>query len=252
MCTNCNDIALSFNNPAAFPPNCEGKFVEANVCQVVFRMNYLTKEIHLNFTGGDDQIGNYHLDLSVQNKFDEPTIMNANITYICKTVADCAKVFYKSTIQTLIQNEPIINKIRAELFDPMVTNVQQCSNNQDQPITCQNGYGCHGYEIIENGKADFEGECRNASTVTIFPRLYFSITLVQGDPPLSSDWNHLGFTCNKQNLCNSRQQIKKMVALANDFYPWELIGVNSSTTSFMTYNYLLVFLLMLTIYIFSD
>jgi hypothetical protein len=119
-----------------------------------------------------------------------------------------------------------------ELFDPKVVNVQQCSNNQDEPIKCQNGYGCHGFEIIEDGNTDFEGECRNASTVTIFPRLYFRITLVQGDPQLSSDWNHLGFTCNKQNLCNTREQIKKMVKLANEFYPWELIGPNSSAKIF--------------------
>ncbi|CAF1474940.1 unnamed protein product [Adineta steineri] len=105
----------------------------------------------------------------------------------------------------------------------MAVSVQQCSNNQDQPITCQNGYGCHGYEFIQNDKTNFEGECRNASTVTIFPRLYFSITLVQGDVPLSSDWNHLGFTCNKQNLCNTRQQIRTAVKLANEYYPWEFI-----------------------------
>ncbi|CAF1264800.1 unnamed protein product [Didymodactylos carnosus] len=70
--------------------------------------------------------------------------------------------------------------------------------------------------------------------MTIFPRLYFRITLAQGDPPLSSDWNHLGFTCNKQNLCNTRQQIEKTVKLANDFYPWELIEKNSTTTTMTT------------------
>jgi len=251
-CTYCSDIALSFNNETELPSRCERQSVEADVCKAIFHMNYLTKEINLNLTAGHDPIGNYHIELLVENKFDEPKRMDANITYICKTATDCAKLFYQSTIQTLIQNESILNEIRAELFDPTVVNVQQCSNEQDQPITCQNGYGCHGVEIIENGKADYEGECRNDSTVTIFPRLYFRITLVQGDPPDSSDWNHLGFTCNKQDLCNTRQQIKKMVKLANDFYPWELIGVNSSAKFFMTYNYLLLLLAtILAVYIFS-
>ncbi len=232
QCTNCGNIALLFNNASELPASCEGKFVEAAACQVIFRMNYLTKEIHLNLTGGEDPKRNYLLDLAVQNKFDEPKIIDSNITYICTTANDCAKKFYQSTVQTLIQNEPILNEIEDELFDPKVVNVEQCSNDQDQPITCRNGYGCHGFEIIEDSKTDFEGECRNASTVTIFPRLYFRITLVQGDPQLSSDWNHLGFTCNKQNLCNTRQQIKNMVKLANEFYPWELIEVNSSAKIF--------------------
>ncbi|CAF1524845.1 unnamed protein product [Rotaria sp. Silwood1] len=183
----------------------------------------------MNLTGGSDEIGNYRLELAAQNKFDEPKMKDVNITYTCHNSFDCAKIYYLLTIQTLIQNEPILDKIEAEIFDPTVVNIQQCSDDQDQPITCQNGYGCHGYEIIENGQIDFEGECRNDSTVTIFPRQYFRITLVQGDPPLSSDWNHFGFTCNKQNLCNTRQQIKKMVKIANDFYPWELIPPNSST-----------------------
>ena len=221
LCTNCTDITIPFNNAAKFPPKCEGKFVEADVCQAIFRINYLTKEINLNLTGGSDPIGNYNLVLAVQNKFDEPKIIDANVTYTCKTAADCAKLFYQSNIQTLIQNELVLNEMRAEIFDPTILNVQQCSNNQDQPITCENGYGCHGYEIIENGRTDYAGECRNASTITIFPRLYFRITLVQSVPSLSSDWNHLGFTCNKQNLCNTRQQITKMVKLANNFYPWE-------------------------------
>ena len=121
--------------------------------------------------------------------------------------------------------------MRFELYDPTKLDVQQCSNNQDQPVTCDNAYGCHGFEIIEDGKLDFEGECRNASTSTIFPHLYFRITLVQGDPPLAADWNHLGFTCNKQNLCNTREQITKVVKLANDFYRWELVEVNSTTTT---------------------
>jgi hypothetical protein len=223
LCTNCDDITLLFNNASELPTKCDGKLVEAVACQAIFRMNYLTKEIYLNLTGGEDPQRNYLLDLLVQNKFDEPKIIEANTTYNCKTVDDCAKLFYQSTIQILIQNEPVLNEIQAELFDPTVVNVQQCSDNQDQPITCQNGYGCHGVEIIENGKIDYEGECRNASTMTIFPRAYFMITLVQGDPPISSDWNHLGFTCNIHNLCNTREQINKMVKLANDFYPWKLI-----------------------------
>ncbi|CAF1000211.1 unnamed protein product [Rotaria sordida] len=229
VCTNCNDIVLSFNNPSELPSRCDGQHVETDVCQAVFRTNYVTKEIHMNLTGGSDEIGNYRLELEVQNKFDEPKMKDVNITYTCQNSFDCAKTYYLLTIQTLIQNELILDKIEEEIFDPTVVNVQQCSNNQDQPITCQNGYGCHGYEIIENGQIDFEGECRNDSTVTIFPRQYFRITLVQGDPPLSSDWNHFGCTCNKQNLCNSRQQIKKLVKIANDFYPWELIPPNSST-----------------------
>jgi hypothetical protein len=227
-CTNCADIVLLFNNASTLPPKCEDKFVQAVACQATFHTDYLTKQIHLNLTGATDPKRNDLLDLTVENKFDEPKTMNANTTYTCKTADDCAKLFYQSTIQRLIKNQPILNEIRTELYDPTAVNVQQCSNNQDQPITCRNGYGCHGYEIIENGRTDYEGECRNASTVTIFPRLYFMITLVQGDLPLSSDWNHLGFTCNKQNLCNTRQQINNMVKLANDFYPWELIGVNSN------------------------
>ncbi|CAM4958326.1 unnamed protein product [Rotaria socialis] len=252
MCTKCTNIALLFDNPVEFPLTCEANFVEANVCQLVFHMNYLTKQIHLNLTGANNTIGNYHIDLLVENKSDEPKIMNANATYICKTVTDCAKVFYKLTIQTLIKNEPILKELQAALYDPTVVNVQQCSNKQNQPVTCQNGYGCHGVEIIENGETDFEGECRNASTITIFPRQYFRITLVQGDPPLSSDWNHLGFTCNKNNLCNSQQEIKKMVILANDFYPWEFIGLNASTKKFVNNNYLLLFSLMLFAYNFFD
>lgn len=144
--------------------------------------------------------------------------MDASTTYICKTADDCAKLFYQSTIRTLIQNEPILNEIRTELFDPTVVNIQQCSNNQDQSITCQNGYGCHGSEIIEDSKTDYEGECRNASTVTIFPRLYFSITLIQGGSSLSTDWNHLGFTCNKQNLCNIQQQLHNNIRISDIIY----------------------------------
>ncbi len=254
LCTNCVDITLSFNNAVELPARCNGRLFEAVACQAIFRTNYLTKEVHMNLTGGNDPKRNYELDLLVQNKFDEPKTINANTTYICKTSNDCAKLFYLSTIQTLIRNEPILHELQGELFDSTASNIEQCSNNQDQPVTCQNGYGCHGVEIIENGKTEYEGECRNASTMTIFPRLYFDITLVQGDPPLpSSDWNHLGFTCNKQNLCNTRQQIKKMVKLANDFYPWELIGLNSSAHVLIIYHYLLLLLLsgMLTVYIFS-
>ncbi|CAF3816814.1 unnamed protein product [Adineta steineri] len=109
----------------------------------------------------------------------------------------------------------------------MADHIEQCSNNFNEPVICQNGYGCHGYEIIENGKRNYRGECRNASTITIFPRLYFEITLIQGDSPFSEDWNHLGLTCSKQNLCNTRQQINKMIKLANDFYPWQYINVTS-------------------------
>ncbi|CAF1287413.1 unnamed protein product [Adineta steineri] len=130
----------------------------------------------------------------------------------------------------------------------MAGNVEQCSNNFNEPVICQNGYGCHGYEIIENGKRNYRGECRNASTMTIFPRLYFEIMLIQGDSPLSEDWNHLGLTCNKQNLCNTRQQINKMIKLANDFYPWEYINVNSCEKLSIKSNYL--FLLILSLYIF--
>ena len=234
LCTNCTDILLSFNNPTDFPSRCEGKFVEANVCQVIFRANYLTNEIHLNLSGTSDPTRNYYLNLLVEDKFDDPKMKDVNTTYTCKTAADCAKLFYQVTVRTFIRNKPILDEIRSELYDPTKLDVQQCSNNQDQPVTCDKGYGCHGFEIIEDGKLDFEGECRNASTSTIFPRLYFRITLVQGDPPLASDWNHLGFTCNKQNFCNTREQIKQMVGLANDFYPWELIAVNSTTTATTT------------------
>lgn len=222
MCTNCTDITLSFTDATKFPAKCEGKFVEADICQAVLHMDYLTKEIKLNFTAGSGPIGNSHTTLTVENKFDEPKIKDLNITYTCKTTGDCAKLFYQPTIQTLIKNEPILDEIRSELFDPTVLNVQQCSNSQNQAITCQNGYGCHGYEILENGKTSYVGECRNASTITIFPRLYFAITLVQSDPPTTSDWNHLGYTCNKQSLCNTQQQVQKMIKLANNFYPWEL------------------------------
>ncbi|CAF1280401.1 unnamed protein product [Adineta steineri] len=109
-------------------------------------------------------------------------------------------------------------------------------------------YGCHGYEITENGKRNYRGECRNASTMTIFPRLYFEIMLIQGDSSLSQDWNHLGLTCNKQNLCNNLEQINKMIKLANDFYPWEYINVNSCEKLSITSNYL--FLIILSLYIF--
>lgn len=221
QCSTCNDIWLSFTNASKLPMACEGKTVEAVACQAIFNMNYITKTIHLNLSSAEDPKRNNLLDLSVRNKFDDPKMIDGNITYICKTANDCAKQFYLSTIGKLIQNEPILNEIKGELYDPTVVNVQQCSNNQNEPIRCQNAYGCHGFEIIEDRRTDFEGECRNATTPTIFPRLYFQITLVQGDPKLSSDWNHLGFTCNKQNLCNTRQQIQKMVKLANEFYPWE-------------------------------
>jgi hypothetical protein len=251
LCTDCTDITLLFNNAEELPSKCEGKFVEADVCQAIFGINYLTKQINLKLTGTTDSIGNYRLNLLVRDKFDEPKMKDANITYTCNTTTDCAKSFYQSTVQTLIQNERILNEIGAELFDPTVLNVQQCSNDQDQPVTCENGYGCHGYEIIENGATMYEGQCRNASTITIFPRLYFDITLVQGDPPLASDWNHFGFSCNKRNLCNTRQQIKKMIKLANDFYPWELIGLNSSAKHCMTYNYILLLLAVMLAVVFG-
>ena len=234
LCTNCNDVVLLFNNTMELPSRCEGKLVEADVCQATFHTNYLTDEVHLNLTGANDLIGNYRLNLLVEDKFDDPERIHVNATYTCKAAADCAKLFYQLTIRTLIQNKPILDDMRSELYDSTKLNVQQCANDQDQPITCKNGYGCHGFEIILDGTVGFEGECRNASTSTILPRLYFRITLVQGDPPLASEWNHIGFTCNKESLCNTREQIRKMVKLANDFYPWGLIQVNSTTTTTTT------------------
>jgi hypothetical protein len=88
--TNCDDILLLFNNASELPASCEGKTVKAVACQAIFHMNYLTKEIHLNLTGGDDPKRNDLLDLSVQNKFDEPKIVDGNITYVCKTANGCA------------------------------------------------------------------------------------------------------------------------------------------------------------------
>ncbi|CAF1280363.1 unnamed protein product [Adineta steineri] len=94
LCTNCTDIVLSFNNHEQLPKECQDKFIEANACQVSFRMNYITKEIHLDFTHGDDPKRNYQLNLSVLDKFDEPKNVNGNITYICKTENKCATLFY--------------------------------------------------------------------------------------------------------------------------------------------------------------
>jgi len=222
QCSNCTGIVLSFDDPVGFPPRCEGKFVDGDVCQAIFRIDYLTKQIKLNLTRGNDSTGNDHIDLALQNKFDDPKLKDANITYTCKTVGDCAKQFYQSTIQKLIKNEPVLDEMRDEIFDPTVRNVQQCTDTKEQPVTCVNGYGCHGYEILEGGQTIYVGECRNDSTITIFPRQYFRITLVQSDPPLSSDWNHLGYTCNKHSLCNTRQEVEKMIKLANNYYPWEL------------------------------
>lgn len=243
LCTNCTNTIVAFNNATEPLIECEGQLFEADVCQVIFHMNYLKKEIYLSLIGTHGQIGYYNLDLSVQNKFDEPKIIDTNITFTCNTGKDCAKHFYTATVSNFILNERILHEIETELFDPAALNIDQCSDNNDQPVKCQNGYGCHGFEIMEIGKTNFEGECRNDSTVTIFPRAYFRITLVQSNPILSTDWNHLGYTCNKGDLCNSRQKIKKMVKLANDYYPWEFIALNSSTKLMMTYMHIIVALI---------
>ncbi|UJR11296.1 hypothetical protein I4U23_015477 [Adineta vaga] len=167
-----------------------------------------------------------------------------NITYNCKDSNDCAKVFYQKNIQILIEKESVLNQIRNELYDPMINNIQQCVDHNDQSMACVNAYGCHGYEIIENNKSQYHGECRNASSMTARQYLYSEITLVQGYPTSASDWNHLGYTCNKRNLCNTNEQIKQMVKIANNFYPWEFIGVNSSVNLTIS-NYYIVLLLFL-------
>lgn len=84
LCTNCNDIVLSFNNTMEFPSRCEEKLVEADVCQAIFHTNYLTHEIYLNLTGASDPIGNYRLNLLVEDKFNDPKRMDVNTTYTRK------------------------------------------------------------------------------------------------------------------------------------------------------------------------
>ena len=75
------------------------RFFYSFACRAIFHLNYLTKEIHLNLSSAEDPERNNLLDLAVQNKFDQPQIIDGNITYICKTTNDCAMQFYQSTIQ---------------------------------------------------------------------------------------------------------------------------------------------------------
>ena len=110
LCTNCTDVVLSFNDATDLPSRCEGKPIEADICQAIFRTNYLTNKIHLNLTGTSDQIGNSRLILLVEDKFDDPKRMDVNTTYTCKTAVDCAKLFYQLTVRALIENKPILDR----------------------------------------------------------------------------------------------------------------------------------------------
>lgn len=248
LCTNCTDIVLSFDRARQLPPQCDGIVVESAACQTIIRINYLTKEIHLQLTHSQDSKRNAELKLLVESKFTEPKTLGVNVTHTCKTADDCAKLFYQSTTPTLISRETVLNQLRDELFDPAISNVQQCIDNREQSTTCQNAFGCHGYEIIENSIPHYEGECINASSLTtrLYPHL--SITLVQGDPTSTEDWNHLGYTCNKRNECNARQHIRQMVRLANDFYPWEYIGINAGIELRGAKHFLLVLVALLYLF----
>ncbi|CAF1438741.1 unnamed protein product [Adineta ricciae] len=246
QCTKCDNTVLSFDRATDFPSKCEGQIVESVACQAVFHIDYLAKEIRLDLANGDALNRTFEINLLVKNKFAQPKMLFSNVTYKCKDANDCAKVFYRTTISTLISKQSVLTELQNELYDPTGTNVQQCADNHNQPKSCINAYGCHGYEIIENRRPDFKGECRNTSSQTIFQYLYYDITLVQGSSELPLDWNHLGYTCNKGNLCNTQEKIKQMIQIANNYYPWEFIDVNSGVNSFIPkYYFLLVFFLYL-------
>ena len=238
LCTsNCPSLTLPFHQASTLPNECQDNdqaiFETAAVCVVEYQINYRTQEISLNFKALNETD---QFDVTQQNQLFLQTVSSKfaayevdgpflNRTFYCTMKNDCARSFYLSTIENLVnEGHSKLEHIKTKLFNASVfmdyRSRRRCTDSHKTgnktSVACPLG-ACHAHYVYDDSTENIEEKHQNCHRETdshLTSELKYHLSSASSRQRESIDYR-----CNK-NVCNRNDMIHIIKKIIDEYTNW--------------------------------
>ncbi|CAF3475595.1 unnamed protein product [Adineta steineri] len=240
LCTShCPEITVPFSELSILSTECQANdtnnYESALSCGIEYTIDYDAKSIRISFqvTNDTHNLENQtsaeflvqSIKLSLQ-QYGRPNFVNRK--YGCNTKEDCARDFYLSTINVLVNDGAAnLDLIRIKLHnDSLIVGEKAQRRCTDSNKTgdktsrsCKNGF-CHAR--IEKYELDGPTNTKTQSCVPVTDPTLISEIEHHSPKSTQKERETLEYTCNK-NVCNRNDFISKIQEIINIYIQWKPI-----------------------------